>query len=440
LKTQTDAGASSSTLSTAAPSPSSSNEEGKTTLISAVARSRLIGRVLGCCDAVLCDLSHEEALLWDSFVAADTDLKGSLNVQGKGLRNLLEHLSNSNDTDRIDTWVSTIGEWSDDDNEVDFADLLDWFNWQREKGTFWNFQTSMRNSLSSLFSSDTQPSRMRPELLTSLRNRLAAMPASSLMAVAASFQRTVVLTSWCLCERRLLLLVTPSPTAGGPPRGNVAALLGVLRGINAELAPTERVLWELIGAKDNGFDGALDKNEVQEAIGELLVYSIEKELGTPMEDFEELQRLRADCRRRSVDALFEDQNRRRKSPYVTLADIIRWWWDMSEDYRVAAGLTVPASLLRRSLHRKPEEMFRDKLLKVAADSAIAQASLQGHIRVLAELRALAVSRALENLQGRTSLSDTWTSATSEVTSETKSCKSKESSDEYESNLSKIEGS
>jgi len=413
-------------------------------LLSAVQRSRLIGRVLGCCDAVLCELSQEEAHLWDAFMSADKQLRGSLYVRGNELISLLGNLSRS--TDRITSWMEAISVWADDNDEVDFADLLDWFAGEQQKGGLWSFQTSLRSSFSQLLSANTQPSnmRMRPELLTALRNRLAALAPPALARVAASCQRTLILTSWCQCERRLLSLVGPAsmPQASreggrGPPTGLVSALIAVLRGINAELAPTERVLWELLGTKDSNFDGTLDKPEVHAAIGELLVYSIERELETPENEFEELQRLRADCRRRSVESLFQEQRQRKGNKgegdsNVTLADVLRWWWDMSEEYRVAAGLSVPAALLRRSLHRRPEEMFRDKLPRMAANTEAAKVALKGHSRVLAELRALAVSRALENLHGREpSATTSCTSATSEHTAESKSRDADQDDDEEE---------
>lgn len=396
-------------------------------LLSAVARSRLIGRVLSCCEAVVAELSPEESQLWDVFLHNDADLRGSLHARGEGLRALLSRLSTS--SDRINGWADAIGGWADDNGDIDFADLLDWFAGERQKNhiSIWALQSSsLRSSFSQLLTGTpaAQPAQMQRERIAEVRNRCASFASPKLAAVASSCQRTLVLTSWCQCERRLLELVAPATEAAaagepqrGPPSGAVSALLAVLRGINAELAPTERVLWELLGTKDADFDGNLDKSEVLAAVGELLVYSIERELGTPEAEFEELQRLRADCRRRSVETLFEENKRG-----ITLPDILRWWWDMTEEYRIAAGLSVPTALLRRSLHRRPEEMFRDKLPKIAANPPAAKLALRGHARVFAELRALAVSRAIENLHGCSSPTDTWTttSVTSEMTGETES--------------------
>jgi len=395
------------------------DENGGSPLVSAVARSSLIGRVLGCCDAVLCELSTDEVHLWDAFILANEKLTGSVTVGGQELKTFLGQLSRSQDV--IAGWTKDIALWADEVNEVEFADILDWFDGERQKNNIWTFQSSLRKSFVQLMGSSNPQiptMRLRPELLTILRNRLSAMPLHTLGAVCASVQRVLVLTSWCQCQRRLLSLVTPAivPLASsgeplspsrGPLPGPVSALVAVLRGINAELAPTEKVLWELLGTKDVNFAGTNDKPEVLDAIGELLVYSIERELETSQSEFEELQSLRADCRRNSIESLFEDTGRSR----VCLAEILRWWWDMSEEYRVAAGFGVPAALLRRSFHRRPEEMFREQLPKMATNPAAAKVALEGHSRALAELRALAVSRALETLQGTNAQSTMTTNST-----------------------------
>merc|ERR1719272_2425166 len=188
-------------------------------------------------------------------------------------------------------------------------------------------------------------------------------------------------------------------------------LLSLLRSINSELAPTERVLWEVIGSKDKEFDGGFTKQEVLAGIGELLVYTLERELTSPTGDFEELQRLRSECQRRSVETLFQGERLT-----VTIADVIWWWWDLPEEYRIAAGLSVPAALLRRSVSRKPEEMFKDKLRLAATNAQVANTALRGHVRVYAELRALVVRRTIEGLHCR-SPNETWTTTTSEAGNE-----------------------
>jgi len=192
----------------------------------------------------------------------------------------------------------------------------------------------------------------------------------------------------------------------------------VLRGINSELTTTERVLWELLGASDANFDGLLTKGEVFSAISELLSHAAAREAAAeePSEALEELVRLRKDCQRQSVQALFAPENgsgHDRRA--VTLADVLRWWWDMPEEYRIAAGLTVPVWLIKRSIQRQPEEMFKTQLRRTAADVASARIALYGHVRVFAELRSLAVRRSVEGLHSRTPTeTQVSTTTTSEV--------------------------
>ena len=68
----------------------------------------------------------------------------------------------------------------------------------------------------------------------------------------------------------------------------------------------------------------------------------------------ELKELRADCQRQSIDGLFGIGEK----TAVSLAEILKWWWDMPEEYRIAAGISIPSPMLRRSLQRLPEEMFK----------------------------------------------------------------------------------
>ncbi|CAE7946516.1 unnamed protein product [Symbiodinium sp. KB8] len=223
---------------------------------------------------------------------------------------------------------------------------------------------------------------------------------------AAAYQRALVLTCSWHCEQRLqsFLMTKGSPTERS--RSEVKSLLAVLRGIHSELVPTERVLWELMGQQQQHFDGTVGKEEVLSALEELLGFHEEDARASPGE-LEELGRLRRQCQRRSVDNLFDDRGR----TVVAFADVLRWWWDMPEEYREAAGLAVPASVLRQSLRRQPEEMFRGALRRVAAEPAVARQALRGHVRAFAELRALAVRRNIESFsirstaESRTTTSD-----------------------------------
>jgi hypothetical protein len=207
---------------------------------------------------------------------------------------------------------------------------------------------------------------------------------------------------------------------GRAQTGVLDAVLSLLRGLLAELAPTERVLWEIMGSKDRNFDGALTRSEVEAALDELLSHAQALEereaaegdvdASTQME-LAELRQLRAECRQQSVEELFVGGRRS-----VTLADVIRWWWDMSEEFRIASGFVLPAEYLQRSVQRQPEEMFRLPLRRAASETQVAEVTLRGHARVFAELRALAVRRAIEGLHSRTPTRTT-TSVTSEVSEE-----------------------
>jgi len=252
---------------------------------------------------------------------------------------------------------------------------------------------------------------MRPERISELRTRCAKMAPGDLAEAAVAYQRSLMLTSCWQCESKLTQIISnaagPSGDVPSSPQP-VHVLISLLRSISSELAPTERVLWEVIGSKDKDFDGGFTKQEVLAGIGELLVYTLERELATPSEDFEELQRLRSECQRRSVESLFTE-----RKLSVTIADIIWWWWDLPEEYRIAAGLSVPAALLRRSVTRRPEEMFKEKLRLAATNVSVANTALRGHARVYAELRALVVRRTIEGLHCR-SPNETLTTCTSEA--------------------------
>jgi hypothetical protein len=112
------------------------------------------------------------------------------------------------------------------------------------------------------------------------------------------------------------------------------------------------------------------------------------------------------CQKQSIANLFTDERLT-----VSLADVIRWWWDMPDDYRVAAGLIVPSELLRRSMSQQPEDMFRAQLSKVAASPSFGRVAVHGHARTFAELRCLALRRILEGFHGR-SPTETRTTCTS----------------------------
>jgi len=253
-----------------------------------------------------------------------------------------------------------------------------------------------------------------------------------------------VLTGSWLCEQHIYKLVVNADSSGGgaaaPTRlpGGLPALLAVLRDIREDLVPTERVLWELLSSDSRSFGAAYSRADVTAALRELQGHSLARDgAGSSKAELEELRQLREDCLRQSMAVLFEGSGQEATAK-VVLAEVLRWWWDMSEEYRVAAGLVVPAGLLQRSLQRQPEQMFRAQLQRAAADSSSACAALRIHVRALAELRALAVRRAIEAAYSRSATgSQTTTSEGSEPHSA--ACGASEAAEEAEGSESEGDG-
>ncbi|CAE7221777.1 unnamed protein product [Symbiodinium pilosum] len=343
--------------------------------------------------------------LWDIFVGIDHNLAGSLMVKLETADDLCDALAAISSRNHAEACVKALAERVDDSGECDFADLLDVWESEKQPDQLWQFRSSLRHGLSNLLAgagiTEAASSRV-PEM----RARCARLSDSALAASAAAYQRTLVLTCSWHCEQRLQAFLLTKGSPSDRSRSEVKSLLAVLRGIHSELVPTERVLWELMGQQQQLFDGTVGKEEVLSALEELLGFHEEDSRASPGE-LEELGRLRRQCQRRSVDNLFDDRRR----TVVAFADVLRWWWDMPEEYREAAGLAVPASVLRQSLRRQPEEMFRGPLRRVAAEPSFARQALRGHVRAFAELRALAVRRNIESFsirstaESRTTTSD-----------------------------------
>jgi len=371
-------------------------------LFSAVVRARLASHLIGCYESVTSELTGEEIQLWDIFVSIDHTLAGSLTVSVETADDICSALAAISTRAHAEACVKALAERVDDTGECDFADLLDVWESEKRPDQLWQFRSSIRSGLSHLLAgagiSESNPSRV-PEL----RARCARLSDMALAVAAAAYQRTLVLTCSWHCEQRLSSFLSNKDSSSSQ---NVKVLLAVLRGIHTELVPTERVLWELMGNQEKNFDGSVAKPEVLGALEDLLGFHEEDSRASPGE-LEELDRLRRQCQKRSLENLFADG--RRSS--VAFADVLRWWWDMPEEYREAAGLAVPASVLRQRLRRQPEEMFRGPLRRVASEAAFARQALRGHVRAFAELRSLAVRRTIEGFsirstaESRTTTSD-----------------------------------
>lgn len=371
-------------------------------LFSALVRARLAAHLIGCYEAVTHELTGEEHQLWDVFVSIDYSLAGSLTVSVETADEICNALAAVSTRAHAEACVKALAERVDESGECDFADLLDVWETEKRPDHLWQFRSSIRTGLSNLLAgagiSDPSPSRI-PEL----RARCARLSDLGLAVAAAAYQRTLVLTCSWHCEQRLTSFLSSKESSSSR---NVKVLLSVLRGIHSELVPTERVLWELMGKREKNFDGSVMKEEVLAALEELLSFH-EEDSRASQGELEELDRLRRQCQKRSLQNLFADGRR----SAVAFADVLRWWWDMPEEYREAAGLAVPASELRQRLRRQPEEMFRGPLRRVASEASFARQALRGHVRAFAELRALAVRRTIEGFsirstaESRTTTSD-----------------------------------
>uniref|UniRef100_A0A7S4UTA1 Uncharacterized protein n=1 Tax=Alexandrium monilatum TaxID=311494 RepID=A0A7S4UTA1_9DINO len=364
-------------------------------LMSSVMRTRLIGHMVNCCEAVSGELSREQVRLWHAFVARDLSLRCMLPIDGPDISAILVEAGLT--PELAENCFAALCEREDESEEVDFVDILDLFTQERHshKDSTWSFSFSLRRSIMGLLGeTSTQPSaHVEPSPHAWLRERCVLTSLASLAAAAAAYQRCFVLVASWRCEQRVVGFLSAaaaggsiagaaSGAAGWPPQP-LPALLEVLRGTNAAISPTERVLWEFLSAKGRQFDGTFHKDEVAAVMLDL------QSQGQEQSSDEELQQLIATYQAQSVDRLFAGNRRS-----VTLADIFRWWWDMTAEFRKAAGLVVPAVMLSRAIDRRVEEMFRAQLRRSAEPKA-ARSALHGCSRAFAEVCALRADKRVQ---------------------------------------------
>lgn len=386
-------------------------------LFASIMRDKLISHMLCCCEAVAKESTLQETRLWNAFVGHDLKLKSLLLAKDACFFKVLEDLGVTTGVP-LEAWAFSMEARADREGQIDFADILDWHRNEgadasRTAGLLGRLSTTLFGGEAGAEAGRLGMSRLLPERHAQLRERAASMDLPALLESTAAYQRSMVLTSCWRCEQGLATVFAPlkvrhsaSDGVDARPPGPLASLLVVLHTIHLELTPSEQVLWELTGTRDENFDGCFSLDEVRDAMEVLISNSSGGEGGSSDREyaeavdggggvFLELQQLRADCQRQSIDGLFASGGK----STVTLADVLKWWWDMPEEYRVAAGFVMPATLLRRSLQRQPEEMFKGPLRRVAANPAAAEASLRGHVRVFAELRALCARRICESFHG-----------------------------------------
>jgi len=182
--------------------------------------------------------------------------------------------------------------------------------------------------------------------------------------------------------------------------GELESLLVLLRVLYDEFTPSELVLWEIIGGEDEDFDGTLLMEEVFRGTSVLVAHAMTYEESVSNnsgndEVFVELKHLRDECQHQSIEGVLF-ANKTKQS--VGFAEVLKWWWDMPEEYRAAAGLSLPAEKVKTSHQRQPEEMFKTALRQVGANPAAAEFSLRGHAQLFAELQALGARRICECLK------------------------------------------
>lgn len=384
------------------PEAPGGDDEQQVPLLADMLRSQLIERLVSCQEAIIAELAPVEAGLWDAFISMDTSLAGSLDLRdGRMLGCLGEALGELADCER-EACLAELTERSID-GELDFVDLLDIFARSIAKGC--SVQVSLRHGYLQFLQSG--PSRMEPRRLAEVRSRAASISLAQLTQANAAYQRTLVLTCSWQCEKHLGQLIAGEEVACFVFNDRRETLLTILRAIREQLSPTECVLWEVLGTTDANFDGSFAREEVEVAVRDLLASggadgavedaaaAAAAEASGGQEALLELRKMRAECRLQFVEDLFPPATQE-----VTLADVLRLWWDMPEDYREAAGFSVPSALLRRSARVGPEEMFEAQLRRCATDQTFARQALQGHARAFAHLRSLIARRSVESLRSQ----------------------------------------
>jgi len=280
--------------------------------------------------------------------------------------------------------------------EVDFADILDVV--ETEHGTS-RASFSLGDSLGRLVLGINEGSTSSTELSSSqetakqLRRRCRAGSVWQVTAAAAAYQRSLVLTAAWQAEQMLRGFLSPSSPSETPESCNV--VLCILRGIRSELAPVERLMWEILAKSSRQVNGSFARMDVLAMLSEMQQHVLEKERS--LDCFEsdaaenELRELRAECQQQAANEIFaicpEGQQ-------ATLPDCLAWWRGNTEEYREAMGLDVPLQLLQQQVHRQPEEMFRSLLWRVATDAEAARTALLGYSSIFSELRALDVRHAI----------------------------------------------
>jgi len=358
----------------------------------ALQRRRLIGHVCNCFRAVQRILKGDRIKLWIQFVSRDELLQCALPAEDDVIYDLLEALTGNPETfDKMASQLPQTG-------EVDFADILDVVETEHgmSRASF-----SLGNSLGLLLSGNNEVSTSSAELQETARQlerRCRKKPLWHVTATAAAYHRSLIVTASWQAETMLRGFLSPSnPNNPSETPELCKVLLCVFRGIRAELAPVERLMWEYLAKSSRQVNGSFARMEVLEMLSEMQKHVLEKErsLGCFESDADEfeLRELRAQSQQQAVNEIFAECPQG-QGQHATLPDCLFWWRKVTDEYREAMGLAVPTALLQQQVQRQPEEMFRTLLRRVAADAEAATTALQGYSSVFSKLRALDVRHAI----------------------------------------------
>eukprot|EP00930_Biecheleria_cincta_P000923 TRINITY_DN10210_c0_g2_i1.p1 TRINITY_DN10210_c0_g2~~TRINITY_DN10210_c0_g2_i1.p1 ORF type:complete len:600 (-),score=104.48 TRINITY_DN10210_c0_g2_i1:94-1893(-) len=367
-------------------------------LLLGLVNAHLINHILGCYEAVRSELSHSEAVLWDYFVSVDKSFKGTLQLSDEhaiSLNDILETLLHSAADARA--CVVALQDRLDEHRECDFADVLDVFRSQMHASQTSRLRYGLQWSISMLLEGSGLSAPRCQNQQEQLRGRTEQFSTDALALGASAYQRSLVLTRSWQCERRLES-VMGREDGKSEDLFDVSVLLRLLHRIHDELAPTERVLWELLCKYSQRFDGKFLAKDVANTLDH--VQSLNAE-GISSDLQEHRQRFRDHSLHNLVG---------RSLGTTTLAGVLWWWWDMTDECREVAGFVMPTSLLRGSVVQMPEEIFRTQLGQVTANLTLMQSAIRGQVRTYAELHALATRRSIEHFFVESAVSDSSSSA------------------------------
>jgi len=353
-------------------------------------KSKLLTQIIGYYEAVSRELASDEIALWDAFAHEDINMTGTIDMRGPALPAVIRCLPISED---VDPYVDSIRHSLAPDNVATFVDIVDWWTEERKSRGHNSWHTLQRSLR--LFSLLPGAGQSKSRLREIVEKYAWQMDIMQLSAAAHSSQRTLVDTSAWRCQQQLTDAWTNADAM------DTDLLLNILTLVQDLLSPAERFVWAAFAPYDADLDGVFSESEVLAAIESILSVAEERECvceGSTDRidesiDRTELREFRAQALQEAVSKLFSQSGTRCKDSSVSCHDVLKWWWDLSEDYRAALGLVVtrPASGLQ------PAVIFSQGLARMTRGRG-AQAALRkalcGQSRLLAELRVTSMRKIL----------------------------------------------